>query len=227
MEKYPTAGIQDIGIASAFSFTMEAELANSESGLGSLVKNESHTKLEGQEDPLNWSILPKCKPYPLPERDNYILTRSLAVGMHTLTVVGIAGIVGFSSSVQTPAITTIAEDFKTSRPLSTLGSTTYLIGSAFDPLIFAPLSELWQVVHYSSFLIFCLANLGCVLSPNIAAFLSFRFLVSLFGLSAVANSGGSITDLWPQSHHSVPFALFTAASFCGPVLGPIIGGFLT
>jgi MFS family permease len=65
------------------------------------------------------------------------------------------------------------------------------------------------------------------LSPNIAAFLSFRFIAGLFGLSAVANAGGSITDLWPQSHRSVPFALFTAASFCGPVLAPILGGFLT
>lgn len=82
-------------------------------------------------------------------------------------------------------------------------------------------------LYYSSFLVFCLANLGCALSPNIAAFLSFRFIAGLFGLSAVANSGGSITDLWPQSHRSVPFALFTAASFCGPVLGPIVGGFLT
>jgi MFS family permease len=63
--------------------------------------------------------------------------------MYTLTVVGIAGIVGFSSSVHTPAITAIAEDFDTSRQLSTLGATTYLIGSAFGPLIFAPLSEIW------------------------------------------------------------------------------------
>lgn len=47
------------------------------------------------------------------------------------------------------------------------------------------------------------------------------------GLATVANAGGSITDIWPQSHRSVPFALFTAASFCGPVLGPVVGGFLT
>ncbi|RYO79889.1 hypothetical protein DL764_009963 [Monosporascus ibericus] len=33
--------------------------------------------------------------------------------------------------------------------------------------------------------------------------------------------------MWPQSHRSVPLALFTVASFCGPVLAPIIGGFLT
>jgi len=73
---------------------------------------------------------------------------------------------------------------------------------------------------------FCVANIGCALSPNIAAFFCFRFMGGAFGLAAVANCGGTITDLWPESHRSVPFALFTAASFCGPVLGPIIGGFI-
>lgn len=34
-------------------------------------------------------------------------------------------------------------------------------------------------------------------------------------------------DLWPESHRSVPLAFFTVASYCGPVLAPIIGGFLT
>ena len=60
-----------------------------------------------------------------------------------------------------------------------------------------------------------------------AAWLIFRFIAGLLGLSAVANSGGSITDLWPPSDRSVPLCLFTAASFCGPVLGPIVSGFLT
>ena len=64
-------------------------------------------------------------------------------GIYTLTVVGIAGIAGFSSSVQTPALPAIAKEFDTSLLVSTLGSTTYLIGCAFGPLIFAPLSELW------------------------------------------------------------------------------------
>jgi len=189
---------------------METELANRESTVGSIVESETDTKLDGQEDPLNWSALPRW--------------------IYTITVVGISGIVGFSSSVQTPAIAAIGKDFNTSRPISTLAaSSTYLVGCAFGPLIFAPLSELWgrNPLYYGSFLMFCLANLGCALSPNIAAFLCFRLIAGLFGLSAVANCGGSITDLWPQSHRSVPFALFTAASFCGPVLGPIVGGFLT
>lgn len=72
-----------------------------------------------------------------------------------------------------------------------------------------------------------MANLGCALSPNIAALLVFRFIAGFFGSPSVANSGGSVVDLWPESCRSVPLAFFTVASYCGPVLAPIIGGFLT
>ncbi|KAI0204186.1 MFS general substrate transporter [Astrocystis sublimbata] len=137
-------------------------------------------------------------------------------GAYTIIVVSMAGIVGFSSSVNTPATAAIAEDFATLKLISTLGSTTYLVGFGGR-----------NSVYYSTFLVFVAANVGCALSPNIAAFLIFRFIAGFFGSSSVANSGGTITDLWPQSRRSVPFALFTVASFCGPVLAPILGGILT
>lgn len=57
--------------------------------------------------------------------------------------------------------------------------------------------------------------------------LIFRFFAGFFGSPTVTNSGGSITDIWPQSHRSVPLALFSAASFLGPVIAPTVGGFLS
>ena len=75
-------------------------------------------------------------------------------------------------------------------------------------------------------LAFVLFQLACALAPNIASLLVFRFFSGFFGSPAVTNSGGSITDIWPQSHRSVPFALFSAASFLGPVIAPTIGGFV-
>lgn len=122
----------------------DPELAN---GTSALVEDGNRTKLDEQENPLNWSPLPRCKvaSFATDWDKTKTLTCSLGVGIYTSTVVGIAGIVGFSSSVHTPAIAAIAEDFRTTRLLSTLGATTYLVGSAFGPLLFAPLSELWSV----------------------------------------------------------------------------------
>ncbi|RYP43742.1 hypothetical protein DL768_009734 [Monosporascus sp. mg162] len=105
----------------------------------------------------------------------------------------------------------------------------WLVGFGFVPFFIAPLSESWgrNPIYYTTFLLFCLANIGCALSPDIAAFLVFRFVAGFFGSPSVPNSGGSIADLWSQSHRSVPLAIFRVACFCGPALAPIIGGFLT
>lgn len=137
--------------------------------------------------------------------------------------------IAFCSSIHTAAISSIAEDLNCSRTVATLGVSTFLLGFASGPLIFAPLSEVYgrNPVYRTTLALFVLFNLGCALSPNIAALLVFRFLCGFFGSPTVTNSGGSLTDLWPPSHRSVPLALFTAASFLGPVIAPIIGGFLT
>lgn len=76
-------------------------------------------------------------------------------------------------------------------------------------------------------LLFVLLQLGCALAPNIETLLCFRYLAGFFGSPTVTNSGGALTDIWEPSQRSVPLALFSAASFLGPVIAPIIGGFLT
>lgn len=70
-------------------------------------------------------------------------------------------------------------------------------------------------------------QLACALVPNIAGLLILRFLSGFFGSPTVTISGGSLTDLWIPAERSVPLALFTAASFLGPVMAPVAGGFLT
>ncbi|KAI1120892.1 MFS general substrate transporter [Nemania abortiva] len=165
----------------------------------------------------------------LPDKENPQKWPPLKKWVYTFIVVGMAGIVGFSSSVHTPAVKAIAIELNTSNLISTLGSTTYLVGFGFGPFLFSPLSEVLgrNPIYYLTFITFVLANVGCALSPNIVSLLVFRFIAGFFGSPSVANSGGTITDLWPQSQRSVPFAFFTVASFCGPVLAPIVGGFLT
>ncbi|TWU73588.1 hypothetical protein ED733_004959 [Metarhizium rileyi] len=138
-------------------------------------------------------------------------------------------VVAFCASIHTAAINAVAQDFDCSLTVSTLGVSTFMLGFASGPLIYAPLSEMYgrNPIYRITFLLFVLSNIGCALSPNIASLLLFRFFAGFFGSPTVTNSGGSITDLWPPSARSVPLALFTAASFLGPVVSPIAAGFLT
>jgi len=91
--------------------------------------------------------------------------------------------IAFCSSIHTAAISNIAEDLGCSRTIATLGVSTFLLGFASGPLIFAPLSEVYgrNPVYRTTLALFVLFNLGCALSPNIAALLVFRFLCGFFG----------------------------------------------
>ena len=63
-------------------------------------------------------------------------------------------------------------------------------------------------------------------SQTVAQVLVFRCLSGLFGSSPLANAGGTIADVLDQHQRGLGMALFAAAPFLGPALGPISGGFL-
>ena len=119
--------------------------------------------LTADEDPLSW---PASKRW----------TCTIIVVMMTATI-------AFCSSIHTAAITSVALHFNCSRTVSTLGVTTFLLGFASGPLIFAPMSEVLgrNLIYRITLLLFVVFNLGCALAPNIAALLLFRFLCGFFG----------------------------------------------
>lgn len=100
-------------------------------------------------------------------------------------------IVAFCSSIHTAAITAVANDLDCSTTVSTLGVSTFLIGFASGPLLFAPLSEMYgrNPIYRITFLLFAVFNLGCALSPNIASLLVFRFLCGFFGSPTGESTG--------------------------------------
>ncbi|KAF5866875.1 hypothetical protein ETB97_008679 [Aspergillus alliaceus] len=147
----------------------------------------------------------------------------------TVIVVMMTATIAFCSSIYTAGTTHITEYYGCSRTVATLGVTTFLLGFASGPLIFAPLSEVCgrNQIFRLTLGLFVLFQIGCALAPNIAALIIFRFFSGFFGSPTVTNSGGCITDIWPQSNRSVPLALFSAGSFLGPVFAPVVGGFVS
>lgn len=72
-------------------------------------------------------------------------------------------------------------------------------------------------------MIFIMAS---ALAPNIGAQLAFRFLAGFFGSTPLTCAGGSISDLWSPMERVYAFPVFANAAFTGPVLGPVMGGFI-
>ncbi|KAK9579355.1 hypothetical protein V6Z93_009517 [Aspergillus fumigatus] len=172
------------------------------------MPTDQSIQLEEQENPRRW-----------PAGKKWICTGILVLMTATIA---------FCSSIYTAAIPSISHAYGCSSTVATLGITTFPLGFASGPLLFAPLSEVWgrNTIFRVVLGLFVLFQIGCALAPNVASMIVFRFFSGFFGSPTVTNSGGSITDIWPQDNRSVPLALFSAASFLGPVIAPTVGGFI-
>ncbi|WRT65985.1 uncharacterized protein IL334_002936 [Kwoniella shivajii] len=136
--------------------------------------------------------------------------------------------VALSSSAYTGGAEDLITEFHTSYELVVAGVSLFVVGFAFGPLFWAPMSEVFgrrlsYIVSYAFLTIWTGAAAG---SKNMAQLLVFRFLAGLFGSSPLANAGGTISDVLDANQRGLGMALFSAAPFLGPSLGPITGGFL-
>jgi len=134
-------------------------------------------KLDPEEMPVNWPARKKWS--------------------STIVVVLMTATITFCSSIHTTAIGGVAISFECSETVATLGVSTFLIGFATGPMLFAPLSEVWGrsvVFRITLFLFFCF-NLGCALAPNIAALLILRFLCGFFGSPTGTPSAISLAQI--------------------------------
>ncbi|KAG1817711.1 multidrug resistance protein 4 [Suillus subaureus] len=131
-----------------------------------------------------------------------------------------------ASSIMAPSLPDLAIKYGITDPTVTaLTLSIFLLSFAIGPLFAAPLSEVYGrvwVLHLSN-LFFLVFNLGCAFAPNTSSFLAFRFLAGFVGSAPVAIGGGVVSDLFSECDRASCY--FTLVS-PGPVVGPVIGGFI-
>ncbi|KAI1616180.1 major facilitator superfamily domain-containing protein [Exophiala viscosa] len=166
---------------------------------------------QGPDDPLN--------PH------NWSKTKRVAI---TLLVASIGLIVGVASSIDSAAIPQASKEFHVSEVTESLATAIYLIGFGFGAFTAAPVSETVgrNPVYIVTMLLFMIWIMASALAPNIGAQLTFRFLAGYFGSTPLTCAGGSISDMWDPTQRTAVFPMFANAAFWGPVLGPIMGGFI-
>ncbi|KAI1810484.1 MFS general substrate transporter [Poronia punctata] len=139
-------------------------------------------------------------------------------------------LVPLSSSIVAPASGEVLAEFNTtSELLEAFVVSIFVLGLAFGPMIWAPLSEiygrLW--IYHGTNLCFILFTIACALAPSMSSLLAFRFLAGFFGSCIVANGAASFADMMPPQRRGVFMSLFVLGPICGPVIGPVGGGFLS
>ncbi|KAK4952275.1 hypothetical protein LTR28_006657, partial [Elasticomyces elasticus] len=112
---------------------------------------------------------------------------------------------------------------------------------AFGPLLWAPMSEFYgrRYPLLIGFFLSPIFQIPVAVAHDVATIMICRFFAGFFGSSPFATAGGVLADIWPPVERGIAMAAFASATFVlgensivltaakGPVMGPIIGGFIT
>ncbi|RAH45452.1 MFS transporter [Aspergillus brunneoviolaceus CBS 621.78] len=133
------------------------------------------------------------------------------------------------STSYTSGISQIAAEFGASTTVVTLGLTMYLIGLAIGSMFMAPLSELYgrKPVSVGCLAIFTIMIIPCAVSKNLASLIVCRFIGALFGSVMISTAPGMVADISHDDQRALAMSIWSIGSLNGPVVGPIVGGFVT
>jgi multidrug resistance protein len=146
----------------------------------------------------------------------------------TLVASSLVVCVAFGSSIVTGGLGLIEDQYNVSLEVAILTCSIMVCGFAVGPLLWSPLSEIIgrRPVYIISLGLYVIFNIPCALAPNIGCLLACRFLCGVFSSSGLSLAGGTIADIWSIEERGMAIAYFAAAPYCGPVLGPIVTGWI-
>jgi len=107
--------------------------------------------------------------------------------------------------------------------------TSYIVAMA----IFTPLTG-WLADRYgrrrvllTSIIAFTFASGLCGLGNSLEELIAFRMLQGIAGSALVPLSQATLLDTYPPEEHGEAMAIFGMAAITGPLMGPLLGGWLT
>ncbi|KAI8060588.1 major facilitator superfamily domain-containing protein [Gongronella butleri] len=148
----------------------------------------------------------------------------------TLTLVTIFAIIpGFCSTIYLPALEAITAELDSSSIMVTLSNSLYMLFIGIAPIFYSSISDHWHIrrsVYFFTFVIYTIGSLCAIFATDINVLLGMRILQAVGISSAWAIGAGSVADIYSVEERGRPLSIYFAGSFAGPVLGPLIGGFL-
>lgn len=144
------------------------------------------------------------------------------------------GVITFSAQLNSTTMSAsifpdlVKAEFGIQREVALLTTTLYILGIAFGPMIFAPLSEVYGrkigvliPVFISSIFTFAVAS-----EYNVAGMMICRFFAGFFNGAPIVSAGGVLADIWGPAQRGTAFALYACCVASGPAFGPTISSLL-
>ncbi len=126
------------------------------------------------------------------------------------------------------ALIDIEGSFSTIKSVASWVITMFSISSAIGIISLASLCRIFgrKNVYSISILGFTICSTLCGISGSIETLLFFRLLQGFFGAGLVALSQAIVVDTFPASERSKAISAWTFGLLAGPVIGPLLGGYL-
>ncbi len=127
------------------------------------------------------------------------------------------------------SIPAIAGSLGASTSQATWVITSYGVASAICVPITGWLAKRFGEVRLFLFstLSFSALSLLCGLAPNLESLIFFRVLQGIAGAPAVPLSQSLLLHCYPREKHALALALWATVSSVAPVIGPLLGGFIS
>ncbi|PQE24511.1 mfs multidrug transporter protein [Rutstroemia sp. NJR-2017a WRK4] len=160
------------------------------------------------ENPMNW-----------PTSKKWLVT--VVMGLMTFCVT-------FASSVFSTATVVVAEVYGVSEEVGVLGTSLFVLGFGVGPLVWGPGSELFgrKLPLFFGYACFAIFQIPVAVAQNFYTIMICRFLGGCFASAPLAIVGGALADFFGPVERGVAVCVFAAATFIGPIAGPIGGSFI-
>ena len=134
----------------------------------------------------------------------------------------------FVTDFYLPALPEMTEFFHTSPALASLSLTTGMIGLAVGQVFIGPLTDKYgrKRILVGSMLMFAIASVLCIISPNIYLFNLMRIFQGIAGAGGIVISKSMATDMFSGKDLANFMALLGSINGIAPVCAPVIGGIM-
>ena len=125
-----------------------------------------------------------------------------------------------------PAFGDIQKEFQTTIGKVELSMSAFFIGMALGQLFYGPLSDRFgrKKPLVAGMVLYFFATIGCLYSPNIELFITFRILQALGGCAGMTVTRAMIRDLFSASKAADFLSSMALVMGVAPIIAPSVGG---
>lgn len=156
---------------------------------------------------------------------NWSLSRKILV---TISICFLTFSVYAGSSIITPSIPGVIQEFNVSQTQATVTLSAFVFGYGFGPIVIAFWADIPKIgrstPYWTSMLALVLFNVGAAHSKSYGTLITMRLLSGMAGSPALATGGATLGDVWDGLTLPKAISIWAIGAVAGPVLAPVIAG---